>query len=98
MDILPADAPLAAAPIPVHAMADAADPSQLLDVEVDKVAWSGMLVAHDRSRRLQRPEPTEPQQPELGDHRGDGERVVLGDPATAPALAATLQDLASPKT
>jgi hypothetical protein len=94
VDVLPADAPLAAAPIPVHAMADAADPPQLLDVEVDEVPRLGALVAHDRSRRLQRPEPIQPLPPKLGDHRGDGVRGVLGDPATAPALAAALEDLA----
>jgi hypothetical protein len=41
VDVLPADAPLAAAPIPVHAMAYAADPPQLLDVEVYEVPGRG---------------------------------------------------------
>jgi hypothetical protein len=95
VDVRPADAALAVA-VPVDTVADAADPPQLLDVEVDEVPRLGVLVAHDGARPLQGSEPTDSQPPALGDHRGHRQRVVRGDPATAPALAAALEDLTPP--
>ncbi len=79
--------------VPVDTVADAADPSQLLEVEVDEVLRLGVLVTQVRTRRLQLAEPTELQWRKLGDRRGDGECVGLADPTIAPAPAA-LEDLA----
>ncbi len=96
VDVGSLDTALAAA-VPEDEVANTADPPQAPEVEVDEVPRLGVLVAHDQTRRLQRPEPTQPQPPALGDHRGDGECVVLGDPATAPALAVAHQDVQAPK-
>jgi len=94
VDVFPADAAPPLPAVPVDAVPDAADPPQLLDVEVDQLPGPGVLIAHDRSWGLQPVQPIEPQTAELRHHGRDREPVVLGDAATAPALPPAPQDLA----
>jgi len=62
VDELPADAMVAidrAGIPPGDAMSDRADPAELLDIEMDKLARVLALIATDRLGRLQRSEPVE---------------------------------------
>ena len=64
MDELPADAMVAidrAGIPPGDAMSHRADPAELLDVEVDKLAGVLALIAADRLGRLQRGQPIQPE-------------------------------------
>ena len=53
MHVLPTDALDACAPVAVDAMAGTGDPGELLDVDVEQLTWSGLLVAVRRLERLQ---------------------------------------------
>src|SRR5271166_5832461 len=70
------------------AMADAVDPSQLLDVDVDQLAGMGAFIAAHRLNRLQSAEPVEP--PASQDAADGGRRelelcsdLLAGAPLTA---------------
>jgi len=58
---LPAGAALAVTPVAGDAMADRRDASQLLRIDVEQLARSGALVAHDRRPGLERGQLAEPE-------------------------------------
>ena len=57
MDVLPADALLARSAIPMNPMANAANPGEGFDIQMQEVARMGPLVALDDGRRLERTQP-----------------------------------------
>ena len=91
--VLPADARTASASIAVNAMADAANLPELLDVEMHEVARALVLVAHDRSRRLERVEMREPQPALFSDDVRERNAVVLRNADRAPPLATPTRNL-----
>src|SRR5581483_11841275 len=80
MDELPTRPPLLAAPLAAgvalagsiagDAVTDLVEATELLDVDVDQLAGPLALVAHDRLRRLQVPDPAQPDPPQDAAHRG----------------------------
>jgi hypothetical protein len=93
LDALLGDSPQAALSIATDAMAY---PVRLLDVEGHEVPRPLACIAQDRARWLRTRQAIESQAPKFGDHRRNLSRI-LGEPATAPAMIATLKDLAPPK-
>ena len=95
VDVLPTDAPaVALAPaITGDAMADAVEPAEFFDVDVDQLAGLLALVTAHRLRRFQRCQPIEPQAPQ---NAADGrwrDAQFGGDLLAGVALAAQPLDL-----
>src|SRR5690348_17624484 len=61
MDVFPADPAGVALAVPVSgdAVADAIELAELLDVDVDDLAWGGALITANRLSRLERRPPVE---------------------------------------
>jgi hypothetical protein len=74
-------------------MADAVDPAELLDVEVDQLAGPCPLVADDLRLGVERLEPTEAVAAQDQAHGGDRAAEPAGDGGARQALAAQRQDL-----
>src|SRR5215212_2240740 len=92
MDILPSQ-PLAtpprvalAAAIAGDAVADAVDPAELLDVDVDHLAGMGTLIAPDRLGRFECAELVEPQAPQDAADGCRREPELSSDLLAGPAL------------
>ena len=79
MHILPADpAGVAlAGPVAGDPVTDPIELAQLLDVDVDDLAWGGALVAADRLGRLERRQPVEPSRRDAADVPGNAPRGDL---------------------
>jgi hypothetical protein len=60
-------------------MPDPIELAELLDVDVDDLAWVGAFVAADRFGRLQRRKPVEAEAPENAAHSGRGNANLGGD-------------------
>lgn len=73
MDILPTDPPgvALAGPVTGDPVTDPIEFAQLLDVDVDDLAWGGSFIPADRLGRLQRRKPIEAEAPE---NAADGRR------------------------
>ena len=74
-------------------MADAIDPAELLDVDVDHLARMFALVAADRLARLQRTDPVEPEPLQDAADRGRRHVQFGGDLLAGATLAAQRLDL-----
>ena len=88
MDVLPPDPAHARAPIAVDPMPDAADPAELLYIQVHQRPGSAALVADHGAPRLQPPEPSQSHPPLDVHHRGDRRSQRPGNPQRAPAAFA----------
>src|SRR5512133_242411 len=69
MQVLPPGSLAAAAPVPRDEEATAVESSQLLDVQVEQLARTAALVAHDGPGWIERGEPV---QAEPAQHQADG--------------------------
>ena len=74
-------------------MADAVDPAELLDVDVDQLARPLALVADDLGLGLERRQPAEPVPAQDQAHGGDRSAQPPRDRRPGQALAAQRQDL-----
>ena len=79
MQEVPADAAAALGPVAGDAVADAVDPAELLDVEVDQLAGPCPLVAEDLRLGVERLEPTEAVAAQDQAHGGDRAAEPAGD-------------------
>ena len=81
MDILPADAAgvALAGPVAGDPVTDPIELAQLLDVDVDDLAWGGSLITADRLGRLDRRKPVEAEAPENAADGGRGNANLSGD-------------------
>jgi hypothetical protein len=93
MDIFPAKPFAAVAPVALavavagDAVADAVDPAEFLDVDVDQFAGMRAFVAPDRFGRFERAEPVEPQAAQDAADGGRREPELGGDLLARIALA-----------
>ena len=78
VQVLPAEASLAAGAIAGDAVADAVDAAELLGVDMDQLAGPGALVAHRRRLGFQRGEPAETEPAQHRPDGGNGARAILG--------------------
>ena len=92
MHVLPAGAMDAAAAVAGDAATDSPETSDLLDVEVEEIAGSGMFIAHDGRSRFQIADATEVEAAQDAADRGATESGGLGDAQAGPALAAQTFD------
>lgn len=74
---LPAGAGHAHPAIAVNAMADAPDLPQILDVQVHQLRGPGAFIPHHGQRRLEGGQLIEPESPQFGRDRQEGDVVVL---------------------
>ena len=93
VQVLPAEASLAAGAIAGDAVADAVDAAELLGVDMDQLAGPGALVAHRRRLGFQRGEPAETEPAQHRPDGGNGHPERAGDPGAAPAQPAQSLDL-----
>ena len=93
MQEVPADAALLAAPVAGDAVADAIDPAQLLDVDVNELARLVALVADDLGLGVEGREPSEATPAQDQPDGGDRPAEPAGDGGSGQALAAELHDL-----
>jgi hypothetical protein len=99
VDELPADSSLMGPAIPMDTMANAADPPEFLDVEVEEISRTLALVADDRRLGDQLGEPLESTALEDRRHRGSRHPQATSDLDRGLASVAELLDppLASPR-
>jgi hypothetical protein len=90
MDVFPAGAALAVAPVAGDPMADRRDAPELLDVDVEQLPGPGTLVAHDRRLRLKRGQLAEPEPAEDAADRRDGHAQLTPDCALSVSSAREL--------
>src|SRR4051812_3841884 len=90
VEVFPAGAALAALPGAVagDAVADAVDPAELLDVDVDQLAGVLALVTDDRGLGLKGGEAVEPEPTQCQAHRRAGQAELAGNGRAGAALAA----------
>ena len=84
---------LLAAPVAGDAVADAVDPAELLDVDVDQLAGLLPLVADDRGLGVERREPAEPEAAQDQADGGDRPAELARNGRAGQALAAQRLDL-----
>jgi hypothetical protein len=94
VEVLPADAFDVLAAIAVNAMTDTADATEFFDVEVEQIAGTGILIAHDGRGGFEIAPAVEMQAAQNAADGGGTERQMGGDALTGPTLPAELFDLA----
>ncbi len=79
--------------IAMDAMAWLDDPGELFDIEVDEIAWTLVLVAHHRRRRIKRTQPVHAGPAQDATDSGPAQSQRLRDPPAVVAQPAKSQNL-----